>query len=72
MNCPNCNVDLAIGERAGLSIDYCPKCRGIWLEKDKLDQILDRSCNDGNNGRDPRQNEDEKEGFFGKIMNMFD
>lgn len=40
MKCPVCNVDLLMGERLSVSIDYCPKCRGIWLEKGKLDQLL--------------------------------
>jgi Zn-finger nucleic acid-binding protein len=43
MNCPVCNVSLAMSERQGLEIDYCPKCRGIWLEKGKLDKIIERS-----------------------------
>lgn len=41
MKCPTCNVDLLMGERMTVSIDYCPQCRGIWLEKGKLDQLLD-------------------------------
>jgi hypothetical protein len=32
-----------MGERSSVSIDYCPQCRGIWLEKGKLDQIIERS-----------------------------
>ena len=75
MKCPNCTVDLSIGERAGLSIDFCPKCRGIWLEKDKLDQIIDRSSgggNDGSNDRRGQKRDNEDEGFFGKMWNMFD
>ena len=43
MKCPVCNVDLAMGERLSTSIDYCPQCRGIWLEKGKLDQIIERA-----------------------------
>lgn len=44
MMCPVCNCDLAMGERLTFSIDYCPQCRGIWLEKGKLDQIIERSA----------------------------
>lgn len=33
-----------MGERLTVSIDYCPQCRGIWLEKGKLDQIVDRAA----------------------------
>ena len=43
MNCPVCNVQLLMTERQGTQIDYCPQCRGIWLEKGKLDKIIERS-----------------------------
>ena len=43
MNCPTCNVQLLMTERQGTQIDYCPQCRGIWLEKGKLDRIIERS-----------------------------
>ncbi|HWQ68103.1 MAG TPA: zf-TFIIB domain-containing protein [Methanospirillum sp.] len=45
MKCPVCNVDLLMGERLSISIDYCPQCRGIWLEKGKLDQLLASTAN---------------------------
>lgn len=44
MKCPVCNTDLAMAERLTVSIDYCPQCRGIWLEKGKLDQIIERAA----------------------------
>jgi Zn-finger nucleic acid-binding protein len=43
MNCPTCNVQLLMTERQGTQIDYCPQCRGIWLEKGKLERIIERS-----------------------------
>lgn len=43
MNCPNCKQQLAITERMGIEIDYCPSCRGIWLDRGELDKLLDRS-----------------------------
>lgn len=43
MNCPNCNETLAMTERLGIEIDYCPKCRGVWLDKGELDKIIDKS-----------------------------
>ena len=43
MNCPTCNVQLLMMERQGTQIDYCPQCRGVWLEKGKLDRIIERS-----------------------------
>ena len=43
MKCPNCNVNLVMTERSGVEIDYCPECRGIWLDRGELDKIIDRS-----------------------------
>jgi Zn-finger nucleic acid-binding protein len=43
MNCPVCNVALLLSERQGVEIDYCPKCRGIWLDRGELDKIIERS-----------------------------
>lgn len=44
MKCPKCkDPSLAISERKGIEIDYCPDCRGIWLDRGELDKILERS-----------------------------
>ena len=43
MKCPNCEETLVMTERQGVAIDYCPKCRGVWLDKGELDKIIDRS-----------------------------
>lgn len=43
MKCPNCNVALVMADRNGIEIDYCPDCRGIWLDRGELDKIIDRS-----------------------------
>lgn len=43
MKCPADNTELTMGERAGMEIDYCPQCRGIWLERGKIDKIIERS-----------------------------
>jgi hypothetical protein len=43
MKCPACNVDLVMAERQGIEIDYCPKCRGVWLDRGELDKIIERS-----------------------------
>ncbi len=43
MQCPICAVDLALSNREGIEIDYCPKCRGIWLDRGELDKIIERS-----------------------------
>lgn len=43
MKCPVCNIDLVMSERSGVEIDYCPECRGVWLDRGELDKIIDRS-----------------------------
>lgn len=44
MQCPVCSgVDLVMSERNGVEIDYCPKCRGVWLDRGELDKIIERS-----------------------------
>ncbi len=43
MQCPVCRVPLAMSERQGIEIDYCPQCRGVWLDRGELDKIVERS-----------------------------
>lgn len=43
MPCPTCNVSLVMSERQGIEIDYCPQCRGVWLDRGELDKIIERS-----------------------------
>ncbi|NWF70570.1 MAG: zf-TFIIB domain-containing protein [Chloroflexi bacterium] len=43
MKCPVCNVDLKMADRQGIEIDYCPQCRGVWLDRGELDKIIERS-----------------------------
>ncbi|MCK6580136.1 MAG: zf-TFIIB domain-containing protein [Anaerolineae bacterium] len=43
MKCPVCQtVDLKLSERQGVEIDYCPNCRGVWLDRGELDKIIER------------------------------
>jgi uncharacterized protein len=44
MNCPVCkNVALVLADRQGIEIDYCPTCRGVWLDRGELDKLIERS-----------------------------
>jgi Zn-finger nucleic acid-binding protein len=44
MKCPICTeTDLVMAERQGVEIDYCPKCRGVWLDRGELDKIIEKS-----------------------------
>jgi uncharacterized protein len=43
MLCPSCKTaNLVMSERSGVEIDYCPDCRGVWLDRGELDKIIDR------------------------------
>jgi len=43
MQCPNDGTMLTMSERSGIEIDYCPTCRGVWLDRGELDKIVERS-----------------------------
>ncbi len=45
MKCPSCpDTTLTMADRQGVEIDYCPVCRGIWLDRGELDKLLDRAA----------------------------
>jgi uncharacterized protein len=44
MKCPMCQEPLTMSERQGVEIDFCPKCRGVWLDRGELDKILEREA----------------------------
>lgn len=47
MKCPVCpDVTLTMTEHQGIEIDYCPQCRGVWLDRGELDKIIERSAGD--------------------------
>jgi Zn-finger nucleic acid-binding protein len=48
MKCPNCKdgPNLSMSERLGIEIDYCPECRGVWLDRGELDKILEKSLSE--------------------------
>ncbi len=45
MKCPTCpDAVLVLSERQGVEIDYCPQCRGVWLDRGELDKLLERAA----------------------------
>jgi Zn-finger nucleic acid-binding protein len=80
MKCPVDNADLTISDRQGVEIDFCPQCRGVWLDRGELDKIIDRSSNfeSDRRGRDRddrrRDDDDDDEGgiggFFGRLFDF--
>ena len=43
MQCPTDGTTLTMSERGGIEIDYCPQCRGVWLDRGELDKLIDRA-----------------------------
>lgn len=61
MKCPSCtDTELAMTTRQQVEIDYCPKCRGVWLDRGELDKIVARSERDPDSGDDDDDHDDEK------------
>ncbi len=44
MQCPIDGTQLVMTDRSGVEIDYCPQCRGVWLDRGELDKIIERSA----------------------------
>ncbi len=60
MKCPACKeAVLVISERKGIEIDYCPDCRGIWLDRGELDKLLERSREESDNRGEPVRRDSE-------------
>lgn len=64
MNCPLCNVPLMMADKQGVEIDYCPKCRGIWLDRGELEKIIERSLQPGFGYRDNYKHHDNHKSSF--------
>lgn len=62
MDCPVCKVQLALAERNGIEIDYCPQCRGVWLDRGELDKIIERASAYEGGSREPRREESRERG----------
>jgi Zn-finger nucleic acid-binding protein len=55
MNCPKCSeASLSVTYRTGIEIDFCPKCRGVWLDRGELDKMLHRGEREWNADRENR------------------
>jgi uncharacterized protein len=81
MKCPIDSAVLVMSDRQGIEIDYCPTCRGVWLDRGELDKIIERNASDTERGRDGKRAEDhgggasgpkvkkrKREGFLGELF----
>lgn len=84
MKCPSDGADLLMTERHGIEIDYCPQCRGVWLDKGELDKVIERAGEiaaphpqrnqnrfpDDNDSDDDNSNQSRGGGLFGGGRNQ--
>lgn len=63
MKCPDCEETLIMTERQGVEIDYCPKCRGVWLDKGELDKIIEKSQGEMRQQNQDRFDEEDDDNF---------
>lgn len=66
MLCPTCKTELVMSERQNIEIDYCPDCRGVWLDRGELDKIIERSSAQESERRAASQLSGEPYGGHGK------
>jgi uncharacterized protein len=69
MMCPTCDVSLSMASRQGVEIDFCPQCRGVWLDRGELDKIIERSVTELAPAQQPsrsRDYDDDRGGHSGK------
>jgi uncharacterized protein len=74
MNCPTCKVDLKMADRQGVEIDYCPQCRGVWLDRGELDKIIERSAQTAGSVREtpePYRKDEYRQPNYGKKKKSF-
>lgn len=63
MRCPVDQAELVMSERQGVEIDYCPSCRGVWLDRGELDKIIDRTGPGYTAGSDDRRSDDRRAAY---------
>ena len=79
MNCPTCKTELKIADRQGVEIDYCPQCRGVWLDRGELDKIIERAAQAGSAVREALEpnrggayrEDDHRQPHYGKKKKSF-
>jgi hypothetical protein len=64
MQCPVCDVRLAVTDRQGVEIDHCPRCRGVWLDRGELDKLIERASGSLTR-RDHDDEEDDERSLLG-------
>lgn len=60
MICPVCTIELVVIEKQDIEIDYCPQCRGVWLDRGELEKLIERSSKSPS---DDYRNDRERDGY---------
>ncbi len=69
MICPIDQETLVLADRQGIEIDYCPTCRGVWLDRGELDKIIGHNRDGhGDEGSSPKTKKRKREGFLGELF----
>ena len=59
MKCPICDIDMRIAQREGVEIDYCPQCRGVWLDRGELEKLIAQVESPGYSERGRQERDDD-------------
>lgn len=74
MDCPVDGTQLMMSERQGIEIDYCPKCRGVWLDRGELDKVIERSERESGppqtSGREHHGRPKKKKNLLGELFEL--
>lgn len=73
MQCPTCpNATLVMSERQEIEIDYCPQCRGVWLDRGELDKIIERAgSSSATQSYAKKSDDDHQKHFYSKRKKSF-
>ena len=75
MRCPKDGETLIMTYRENIEIDYCPKCRGVWLDRGELDKIIEQASEDARpqtSNSYEKTTKSKKKGLLGEIFDFFD
>jgi Zn-finger nucleic acid-binding protein len=76
VDCPIDGETLLMTERQGVEIDYCPKCRGVWLDRGELDKLVatadDAAARDNGRGREPKRADEPKKKKTSFLKDLFE
>lgn len=70
MLCPVCKTGLSMSDRSGVEIDFCPSCRGVWLDRGELDKIIERTAAPPIRDTERAASPDRRSGGPGGLMGM--